>query len=339
MPEISIIVPVYNARKYIKICLDSLIGQTFRNIEIICINDGSTDNSYNILEDYKSKDDRIKVLTQKNQGCAVSRNIGLEVSQSKYIMFCDSDDFYEPTMCEKMFNAIESANVNYAMCGTNVIYKNRKNLKSWDDDYFKIDNTEVISVDSKYCVSMKNHVLWNRIWKKSIIDEYGIKFPPQALFDDTIFCKEYLFVSDDIYLLKEKLYNYVRLPNSFISDVSGKIKKDVLCVIKSLVFFYDFLDRNNLYEQKTVEFWSFFIYLYGSYNSVKLSRQAKKELSVFSSLFIKKFNLEDLKNNLSATEFEIIKQILNKKYLKQNLLFYKIKISVLYASRLFNDMI
>ena len=100
MPKISIIIPCYNVEKYLHRCLDSVIGQTFEDFEVICVNDGSPDNSGSILEEYAAKDKRIKILTQKNQGLSMARNNGKALAQGKYIYFLDSDDFIHPQCLE-----------------------------------------------------------------------------------------------------------------------------------------------------------------------------------------------------------------------------------------------
>ena len=103
MTKVSIIVPVYNVEKYLERCLDSLINQTLTNIEIVCINDGSTDNSGKILDDYAAKDNRIKVIHQNNAGQAVARNNGLKIANGNYINFVDSDDWVDLDFIEKLY--------------------------------------------------------------------------------------------------------------------------------------------------------------------------------------------------------------------------------------------
>ena len=102
-PKLSVVVPVYNVENYLSKCLDSILKQTLEDIEIICVNDGSTDGSANILQDYKKKDPRIIVLEQENQGLGAARNTGIRTARGEYIGFVDSDDFIEPTMYEKLY--------------------------------------------------------------------------------------------------------------------------------------------------------------------------------------------------------------------------------------------
>ena len=117
MPKISVIIPVYNTENYLKECLNSVINQTFKDIEIICVNDGSTDNSLSILEEYARTDSRIKIINQKNQGVSSSRNNGIKSARGEYIMFLDSDDLYKPDLCEKVVEKIDSQSPDIVMWG------------------------------------------------------------------------------------------------------------------------------------------------------------------------------------------------------------------------------
>ena len=115
MEKVSIIVPVYNVEKYLECCLESLINQTLKDIEIICVNDGSTDNSGKILENYAAKDNRIKVIHQVNGGQAAARNNGLNAVNGKYINFIDSDDWVDLDFIEKLYDAAERNSADIAV--------------------------------------------------------------------------------------------------------------------------------------------------------------------------------------------------------------------------------
>ena len=111
-PKVSIIVPIYNVEEYLVKCLDSLVNQTLKEIEIICINDGSTDNSLEILKAYAQKDDRITVINKKNSGVSDARNTGLEMANGEYVMFVDSDDYLEIQTCQSIYEKIKKDNSN-----------------------------------------------------------------------------------------------------------------------------------------------------------------------------------------------------------------------------------
>ena len=115
--RISIIVPIYNVEKYLPRCIESLMGQTYKNIEIILVNDGSTDNCRHICNDYKKRDNRIIVFHQKNAGVSNARNTGLKVASGQFVGFCDPDDWVESKMYEEMLAAINKKNADIAICG------------------------------------------------------------------------------------------------------------------------------------------------------------------------------------------------------------------------------
>ncbi|MEI0487427.1 glycosyltransferase family 2 protein [Brachyspira intermedia] len=205
---ISVIIPVYNAEKYIEKCLISLMNQTYKNIEIICVNDGSTDNSYSLLEKFSKQDTRIKIFSHENSGPAKTRNVGLENSTGDYIMFCDADDYYSDNMCELMLTTLLNENVDFVSCSTNVIdYFDSKFRKPTEFVYYNVkhDGKHLIN---EYPIFDFNFVIWNKIFKKSILDKYSIKFPIGFEHDDSNFVLKYVSVSKSYYGLDIKLYNY-----------------------------------------------------------------------------------------------------------------------------------
>ena len=113
MVKVSVIIPVYNAQQYLKQCLDSICQQTLHEIEIICIDDGSTDDSLRILQEYTKKESRLQILTQKNQGAGAARNCGLRAAKGLYLSFLDADDFFEPNMLEEALNEIETYKADF----------------------------------------------------------------------------------------------------------------------------------------------------------------------------------------------------------------------------------
>ena len=128
MPEVSIIVPIYNAEKYMEKCIDSILNQTLNDIEVILVNDGSSDNSATIADNYAKNDLRVRVIHQRNSGPSVARNNGIKLATGKYIGFVDSDDYIENTMYERLFNIANDNQVQVAMCNYREIrtYDNRK---------------------------------------------------------------------------------------------------------------------------------------------------------------------------------------------------------------------
>ena len=238
-PLISIIMPVYNGENYIKRALDSLINQTYKNIEIICIDDGSEDSSLKIIKDISKNDSRIKVFNHKNSGPGKTRNVGILNASGEYIMFCDADDYYEPNMCELMLNSMLEKNVDIVMCDCNIINTYNSNLRNTKEfEYFKIKLTDFCNIGI-YEYLVFNSMLWNKIFKKSIIDLYNINFIDGYEHDDTNFFYKYLSCSNNYYGLDIKLYNYeVSNTNSIMSlYYTNRIKS-----CKKLDFLYSYHD-------------------------------------------------------------------------------------------------
>lgn len=250
--KISVIVPVYNTGKYLEKCLESLINQTLKDIEIICIDDGSSDNSPEILKKFAQKDGRIKIITQKNQGQSVARNAGVRGSQGEYIGFIDSDDWADLEMFEKLYSNAKTYDSDVAMCSINVF--NAQTVEFTDKDpYMTLDlfdksfenrafnYRDVLGFLFRICV-----VPWNKIYKREFLTENDIFFPEGIFFEDNVFCTEVLIKSKSISIIKEPLVFYTRA-----SETSTTTGDDV----KKLDFFKVFeleeklLKDAGLYEE------------------------------------------------------------------------------------------
>lgn len=178
--DISIIVPIYNAEKYLNKCIDSLINQTKKELEIILVNDGSTDNTENIIKEYK--DTRIKYYKNKNQGIGKTRNFGISKATGKYLMFVDSDDYLEKDACELLFNKIENDNLDIVICDFYRLYDN-SNLT--EDILIDFENTNL--KESPYILNEINLSPWNKIYRTSLIKDNNITFNETLKYEDTPF--------------------------------------------------------------------------------------------------------------------------------------------------------
>ncbi len=132
MPKISVIVPVYNVEEYLDICLDTILLQTFKDFEAICINDGSSDNSLKILEHYQKFDDRIKIISTENKGLSHARNTGLKIAKGKYTVFIDSDDYISQNCLEKMNDNLDRTNADFLYSNIIQIEQNSRKIRIWD---------------------------------------------------------------------------------------------------------------------------------------------------------------------------------------------------------------
>ena len=247
MSEISIIIPVYNAETYLSECLDSLICQTFEDIEILCIDDGSADKSRDILKQYAFKDSRIKIFSQPHSGPAHARNLGLKNADSPFLMFCDADDFYEPNMCEEMLNTMKNYDVDMVICDTEVIETEENHGRTPGNiEYCRLKYKGYGKLNSDLRKGM-NILLWNKILKTDLVRKWQIDFPGGYKSDDDAFMMQYLAVANTFFGLDKKLYHYRLLNNSVMGQIYAQGKTSALFdKIGSTGYVLDFLSRNHL---------------------------------------------------------------------------------------------
>ncbi|OQB14357.1 MAG: putative glycosyltransferase EpsJ [Firmicutes bacterium ADurb.Bin193] len=233
MPTISIIVPVYNVEKYLRQCLDSLINQTFEDIEIICINDGSTDNSLEILKEYEQIDQRIKVINQENQGVSSAKNNGIKIAKGEYLAVVDGDDWVEPDAYEILLSAMKKHNVDVVMFS---YFRNYGNVqlekKVFDSDkvFEKNDcanlHRSLIGIVGQELSEPQNAgkicSSWTKLYKTDIIKEnkiFNIDLDIIGTYEDGMFNLEYFkYVNKAIYINK-CLYHYRKTNENSITTV------------------------------------------------------------------------------------------------------------------------
>ena len=185
MSEISIIVPVYKVERYLVRCIDSILNQTFRDLEVILIDDGSSDHSSEICDDYSRKDNRIIVIHQKNKGVSAARNAGLDLAKGEYIGFVDSDDWVEPNMYEGLFNYIKSKEVDISICGINR-YNASGVCVGTDFAGDSLFTKELLLKDLYGKPTKAGGVVWNKLFSRSVVQ--GIRFSPQIkMAEDIVF--------------------------------------------------------------------------------------------------------------------------------------------------------
>ena len=217
-PLISILVPVHNTQKYLEACLTSIKNQTYNNLEIICIDDCSTDSSYEILKEYERKDNRIKVIHKANAGVGEARNSGLDVATGDYIGFVDSDDFIDENFYEKMLNSIIENNADLCMCGYKYIYDNgekiyiEKNLPNVNSKTIFKYFFETNIVKSKNAIvsdGIAGFVV--RLLVKSSLVK-NIRFKKFVIAEDLLFLLTLIKDDVKICVVNENLYNYYIRP-------------------------------------------------------------------------------------------------------------------------------
>ena len=210
-PLVSIIVPIYNVEPYLKKCIDSIINQTLTNIEIILVNDGSTDNCGKIIDEYAKMDNRVIAIHKENGGQASARNMGLEISRGKYIGFVDSDDWIDSNMYEIMYKSIEGSKSDICVCGRKTYSSNEKLSykldiidETIDFRYYKVDEYVSKRLFYEHTVSS-----CNKLYKKKIIEKNNIRFKDVSYVgsEDTLFNYSILCCARSIRCIDKVYYN------------------------------------------------------------------------------------------------------------------------------------
>lgn len=222
MVKVSVIVPVYNVEKYLERCLNSILKQTLTDIEIICVNDGSTDNSGYILEEYQSNG-KIKIINQENAGLSEARNTGLKYAQGEYVSFIDSDDFIDKNFIETLYDTAKKENADIACAG--IIRENDKK-KTVLIEYPEYNSATDIKGKFKLVNSPKYNFVWNKIYRKSSLVENNIKFVSGMIYEDMWFTPDVLEKLGEIVVCPNTYYHYWKHENSLIKGDCDKYRAD-----------------------------------------------------------------------------------------------------------------
>lgn len=255
MIKVSIIVPVYNVEKYLEKCLTSLVNQTLKDIEIIVVNDGSTDNSQDIIDGFVKKYNNVFAYKKQNSGMSDSRNFGINKARGEYIGFVDSDDFIDYTMYEKMYNKIKSK--NYDMVVSDYFVVNDDITKKQDSNVKSDLNSKK---EIKKIFNIIYPVIWNKLYKREIFD--SITFKSGVWFEDVEFIYRLLPMLNKIGTIKEPFYYYIKRKGSITSKINNRIY-DYIDNFNGLVEYYK---KNNLYSKyhKELEY-SYVRYIYATF--------------------------------------------------------------------------
>lgn len=291
--KISIIVPIYNVEKYVADCLESVINQSYKNIEIICIDDASDDTSLEIVKEYAEKDKRIKVICLKeNSGLSTARNVGIRAATGKYLMFLDSDDMYKENCCEVMLTALVSTGSDIAICGIEIKYEGYCEQSKSDNQYFDNKISGTCKVNEETVSYVTNVAAWNKLYKTDVIKKNNIEFPDGILFESYSFWGKVVSVSQWMTIIPEKLYTYRRRMGGIMSKTFEK-EVETLDYVRSAISYYEWLIRRggiNKFER-----WLFWKMFYFCMNAAISHASPEKHTKIIN--FAQKF--------LAETKFDI----------------------------------
>lgn len=261
MVKISVIIPVYNAAPFLEEAMASLFNQTFKDFEMVCVNDGSKDNSLEILENFAKKDNRIKLINQENAGCGAARNRALDEAEGDYIYFFDPDDLILPNTFEDLYNnAVNNGSdlvifkiarfekmdeINYEIPG----FEFEKIFKNVDFDDFTFNYKDI-----KPYVLNSSFAPWTKLYNKKFLDKYGdFRFPTDVAFDDTPFHVQSMLRAEKISYIPEFYYNYRFNPNSINNTSSNGMDIFRICnviekFLKDNGYYCEFINEFKLFK-------------------------------------------------------------------------------------------
>ena len=235
MPKVSIIVPIYNVEQYLPRCIESLVNQTLQDIEIILVNDGSTDNSGKIAKEYCEKyKEKIIYLEKKNGGLSDARNYGMPYATGEYIAFLDSDDYIEKNAYEEMYNKAQEENADYVECDFIWEYPN------------KIREDKRIEYKDKHeMLSFVRVVAWNKLIKRSLLEENNIKFPKGLRYEDVEFTYTLIPHLEKTADVNKCFVHYTQRQNS-IANVQNERTAEIFTVLQHVI---DYYKAHGLYDE------------------------------------------------------------------------------------------
>lgn len=230
---VSIIIPIYNTEKYLKKCIESIINQTYRYLEIILVNDGSTDESLKICQTFAENDNRISIIDKSNGGISDARNYGIDVATGEYIVFVDSDDFIHPEMIEILYNAINLKEADVAICS----YKCVKDNEAFEQEkgYDALSNLKTMSNEEALHELFGDNmvmytVAWNKMYRSKLF--YSIRYPKGKIHEDEYITYKLLYSSNVVVYVNQNLYYYLQRADSTMGKGLSKKNYDKVLAFK-----------------------------------------------------------------------------------------------------------
>lgn len=287
---VSIVVPVYNVEKYLKRCIDSLKNQTYNNIEILLVNDGSTDASLSICEKEAIGDNRIKVISQKNGGLSDARNTGINNATGEYICFVDSDDFVNEHYIQLLFENLLETNSDISVC--NYMYID-ENDKTWiREEKNKQEYSNIEAIKDVLSTNQDTEVMaWNKLYKKELFTKNNIYFPKGKIHEDNFTTYKLFYYAKKVSLINDKLYYYYQRTDSIMGQKFNTKRLHILEAVE---------ETKKFFEDKEVEL--------------------SQELEYYELItLINTFNFMIRDNFVGKEKYDIIKKVItNKSKYKKN---------------------
>lgn len=290
--KISVIVPIYDVEKYLSQCIESIMEQTYKNLEIILVDDESPDRCPQICDYYAAKDSRIKVVHKKNGGVAEARNTGIDAATAKYIGFVDADDFIHPLMYEKLVEILEQTNSDISYCNLRRVYENDDRHMVLDQYTYNGSIKVYNNIESLYNffndLGLQTVVSWGKVYRKSIFD--GVRYPRGEVNEDEFITYKLFCKSTKIVYINEMFYFYRIRTGSTMQTFTLK-RLQVLDALKERTDFFKNKELDNLYIKSKTN------YLLSIINHYIMAKEAKMDVKILKELK-NRFRLESKPLNI-----------------------------------------
>lgn len=254
--KVSVVMPIYNAFDYLRPAIDGVLSQTLEDIELICVDDGSTDNSLSLLKEYQQSDERVRIVTENNAGPSIARNKGLLRARGKYVIFLDADDFYETTLLEKLYNLAEEKSLDIAICRFD-LYNSRKAKfeESILSDHGDIFSESAVVSKNDYpdvILSCTTGYVWNKLFRREFLTLKELTFDEELrVFEDTCFVVSAISLADRIGKCQERLIHHRVYSNQPRNKLFRKYYRQVPMVYAKIK---EFLRSHGMYTPLSQSF-------------------------------------------------------------------------------------
>lgn len=302
---ISVIIPVYNVENYLEECLESLLKQTYKETEIIIIDDGSTDKSMEIIKSYSKKFNKFNLISQENSGVAQVRNIGLSKASGEYVLFVDSDDFLEPLMIETMYNKAAYNRSDIVICDYYIYYDaNKKIIAKYDCNAFVYSGDEVIKMMTEFKIQGQ---LWNKMFKRETLIKNNFHFEKGRIIEDIFPVFKLIENCSNITFINKPLYYYRQRNNSYVYNVNKKLLDDYYYAMSNIMSYVE--KRYSCMKKESINIFKSNVLAMLICNYIKFAGTKKENQEINS--YIKNFDVSfkilcGIKNISNVNKFKTI---------------------------------
>ncbi|ETI67555.1 glycosyltransferase family 2 protein [Neobacillus vireti] len=268
-PKISIIVPIYNVENYLRKCVDSILSQTFKDFELILVDDGSPDNCGIICDNYAESDQRIKVVHKENEGVSSARNTGIRMAKGKYIGFIDSDDYIDNRMYEILYTSAELHSSDVVVCDLLKVHGDEVSVKKYKKEFSLLHYSNIEALNQLYTNEPEKAAVWvyswNKLYKSWLFKD--IRFSAGKIYEDEFIAHKILYHSTKITYVPETLYYYFQRTNSYIGSEFSTKKFDRVYALKERADFFKKINQISLHDLAMRNFMEVFFWYYSKAQS------------------------------------------------------------------------